>query len=326
MDNKELYEILYHLDILENSFKDKDELATLFQIETTLINDEMILVFNMSSNDIFEISKQPRGLAIPKHIHSYIEICYVFNGTCKHRLNEKEINLKKGDILVLDEKVVHESLAMNTGDIAINILLNKQFITPDLLDSLAPKSLLQEFFLRATSKYSNHANFLVFEHNSEQVKIDHIMEIILTEYYSSVENSKAIISTGICLLLQCLSKQTKLLTNMVPNKKNTRSKVSCNELMDYIKKNYQNCTLKKLGNHFGFNPNYLSNMLKAQTGKSFKEVLTLEKFQHALVLIDETELPISEVMYIVGISNASYFYKKFEEIYGIQLSKYRKRQ
>lgn len=326
MDNKELYEALYHMDILENSLRNNDELATIFQIETISINHESIFLFKMSSDDTFEISKQPRGLYIPKHIHSYIEISYVFSGTCKHKLNEKEFVLNKGDIVILDENVVHESYAANIGDITINILIDKQFIAPDLLDGLSQKSLLQEFFLRATSKYSGHTNYILFKHNSEQIKIDYIMEIILTEFYSSVENSKSIISTGISLLLQCISKQNNPLTNMVPNKKNTRSKVSCNEIIEYIKVNYQNCTLEKLGLHFGFNPSYLSNMLKIQTGKSFKEILTLEKFQHALVLIDETELPISEIMYIVGISNASYFYRKFEEIYHIKLSKYRKKK
>ena len=66
---------------------------------------------------------------------------------------------------------------------------------------------------------------------------------------------------------------------------------------------------------FNFHPNYLSNLLKKGTGKSFKDLLQLQKINKAAMILMKYDLPIPKVVEEVGYSSVTFFYKKFKEIF-----------
>ena len=67
------------------------------------------------------------------------------------------------------------------------------------------------------------------------------------------------------------------------------------EILEYIEKNYLTATLESTARHFGFHPNYLSAYIKRQAGRSFKELLILQRMYQACFLLSNTELPIYEI-------------------------------
>ena len=74
---------------------------------------------------------------------------------------------------------------------------------------------------------------------------------------------------------------------------------------------------------FGYNPNYLSAQLKHITGCSFVELKNSQQFSEAAFLLANTECAISEIMEKIGCSNRTFFYRKFEQIYGMTPREYR---
>ncbi|NYE06546.1 YesN/AraC family two-component response regulator [Bacillus niacini] len=70
-----------------------------------------------------------------------------------------------------------------------------------------------------------------------------------------------------------------------------------------------------MGQTFGFNPNYLSTLLKKGTGKSFKELLQIQRLNQAALFLSNSDLPIPEIAEEVGYSSVTFFYKKFRELY-----------
>ena len=48
-----------------------------------------------------------RFVHFPEHKHNYVEIMYVVQGSITHYIEGKELTLQKGDILLLNQHVVH---------------------------------------------------------------------------------------------------------------------------------------------------------------------------------------------------------------------------
>ena len=91
----------------------------------------------------------------------------------------------------------------------------------------------------------------------------------------------------------------------------------------YIEKNYSKITLEQMAQHFGFNPNYLSDYLKNETGLSFIKLVQLQRVNAAAKYLTYTKVSIEKIATRVGYENASYFYKIFKQYFGISPAKYR---
>ena len=91
-----------------------------------------------------------------------------------------------------------------------------------------------------------------------------------------------------------------------------------------ITNEYATVSLKELSERYCYNRNYLSNIFKKEVGITFSEVLNRQRITEAHRLLVTTGLPISDIMGEVGITNKSFFYKKYEEMYKITPGKSRR--
>ena len=96
------------------------------------------------------------------------------------------------------------------------------------------------------------------------------------------------------------------------------------ELLSYIEKNYETCTLPEMGKAFGMHGNYLTALLKEKTGRSFVEHVQEQRLKKARMLLETTELPLSELIPLCGYNNMNFFYRKFREAEGCTPAQYRK--
>jgi YesN/AraC family two-component response regulator len=70
-----------------------------------------------------------------------------------------------------------------------------------------------------------------------------------------------------------------------------------------------------MADHYKYHPNYISAVLKKSTGKSFKDLLQLQRINKAALYLLNSDLPIPDIAEEVGYSSVSFFYKKFNEIF-----------
>jgi len=120
-----------------------------------------------------------------------------------------------------------------------------------------------------------------------------------------------------CLLMCILSRIT--LTNERQNSKNVSS-----ELIDYIRKNYkEKITLEKIGNTFGYHPNYLNAKFQEYTGKSIYNYLQEHRINEAIHLLQATDIQICEIALQVGFNDVSHFSKAFKKMTGFAPSDFR---
>lgn len=88
-------------------------------------------------SDLVYINKQSRFIDVSPHSHDFIEIIYIYSGTCYQNINGEDIVLAKGDMCIIDTGIIHSIKSGQFNDIFINILMRKDYLTTSLLSRLS---------------------------------------------------------------------------------------------------------------------------------------------------------------------------------------------
>ena len=88
-------------------------------------------------------------------------------------------------------------------------------------------------------------------------------------------------------------------------------------LLDYISKNYgSEISNTLLGELFGYHPNYLNQLFIRYTGKPLHQYLQELRLKKAVTLLQETDLPVSDVALSVGFKDLPHFSRYFKQKIG----------
>jgi two-component system response regulator YesN len=87
----------------------------------------------------------------------------------------------------------------------------------------------------------------------------------------------------------------------------------------------ENISLKCLGEKYYINSAYLGQVFKKQYGCSFKDYLNKVRIRKAAEMILRTNMKVYEVAIEVGYKNIEYFVNRFEEVYEVTPTRFRKR-
>ncbi len=256
------------------------------------------------------ISKHDRFADYPEHSHQFLEMNYMLSGSCDQVVNGKPVHMNKGDLLLIDVGCTHSIKKLNENDLLINLLFRDQSININLLDNMRrSNSVLYEFLINRVSGEGNTLPYILFPNNIDH-DIKNTMEDIINEYYSKREFSDSIIQSYLSILL------TKLVRHYhVPiNKKDSKQLLMIQILKD-ISTDFRTINLETLAKKYGYNKNYLSNFIKKVSGKSFSTLVMNQRLIKAHTLITTTSMPISEIIYEIGMKNKTSFYKKYKSYY-----------
>ena len=90
-----------------------------------------------------------------------------------------------------------------------------------------------------------------------------------------------------------------------------------------ITQNYREASLSNVARAYGVSLAYVSECVRAQTGKTYKELLQRHRMETAARLLRRSDLNIQQIIAQVGYENTSYFYRLFHERYGLSPREYR---
>ncbi len=267
------------------------------------------------------INRISRYSPVPKHIHNYIEISYVYSGQCPQTINNCDICLKKGQVVFIDTKVPHSVGTLMEDDILINLLISKNYLHQHLFNHLSKDSILSNFFINALAQNTAHNQFIVF-HSELNRRIPIFFNELLCECCDPSINSTDIITNLFGLIIAELINVYE--TELVLTEMNT-SPIPVIPIIHYIEANYKTCTRKSVASIFHLNEKYLTALLKEYTGMTYKQLIQSQKIKYAAKLLRNTELPIAEIINESGYENQNFFYKKFRQEFGINPKEYREK-
>lgn len=273
-----------------------------------------------TNKDVF-ISKHSRFADYPAHSHQFLEINYVYHGTCQQVINGKTYDFRAGDIILMDTDSVHFIKALGEEDILINILFRDKAISLDWLTQLqSHNSLIYQLLLNVTLSEKKQSNFAIFPAEKTRAVLP-ILNQLLEEYFFPEDFSDKIITNYLSILMYHLA---RTLSQVNQEELLNQSSDPYTKILELIDQEFTNLSLNQAAHKLNFNKNYLSNLVKARSGKTFTQLLHQKRLSKAKLLIKSTQLPIQDITQQVGFSNRTFFYKKFEEEFGMKPSELRK--
>jgi len=325
MDYIQLQEFLNQLTERELYYQTSKTLSSKYdKYNTTVINGVKTYIFGDSGtlfelDQDFSIIKHTRFVKVPYHIHKYIEMSYVYSGTVTQRIGSETVILKKGQTCIIDTNMPHEIEETSENDIIINILMKKEYFSTTVLSRLS-HGIVSNFLVNAISKTKQHDNYIIF-YSEKNHKLESFFKDMLCEYYDKKLCSEEMIDSYMALIFSELLRTFQY--SYHHNCPNSTSDNNLVEILRYVDKHYQTCTLETVAKHFNFHPNYLCSFIKKKTGSSLFRIIQIQKLLTASYLLRNTDRKVYEIANEVGYANLSFFYKKFKDYFGMTPQEYR---
>ena len=262
---------------------------------------------------IYHIANAKRSFQIPIHWHDEFEIIYVKSGFLTVSISGENYIGKPGDAFVVSPGNLH-FMGSQTGNVDYFTFLFPlkyiSFRTDDILDD----KLLEPL---------NSGHLIISPEIEDTVKVqcEQLVEIYGAKKEESQSKITAQIKTKIILLQFILELWKKgFIVENDTSGKNTVEK----EMVSYIQQNFTGkILLKEFGEQFHLSEKYISRYFKEHFHITISQYVTYLRLEHAKQLLQDTDIPVTEVAMQSGYQNVSYFIRSFKKTYGMSPLKYR---
>ena len=262
---------------------------------------------------IYHIANVKRSFQIPVHWHDEFEIIYVKSGFLTVSISGENYIGKPGDAFVVSPGNLH-FMGSQTGNVDYFTFLFPlkyiSFRTDDILDD----KLLEPL---------NSGHLIISPEIEDTVKeqCEQLVEIYGAKKEESQSKITAQIKTKIILLQFILELWKKgFIVENDTSGKNTVEK----EMVSYIQQNFTGkILLKEFGEQFHLSEKYISRYFKEHFHITISQYVMYLRLEHAKQLLQDTDIPVTEVAMQSGYQNVSYFIRSFKKTYGMSPLKYR---
>lgn len=273
------------------------------------------------SEDLIQANEHGRYSYPLMHNHGYVEIIYVYQGTCTHFVENNRFEMKAGDFCILAPNTVHAISAVHDDDLILNVIISQPFFGSTFLHLLRKEPVIIEFFENILYKraVSPYILYPTGDDPTMQTGFQLLHRESSRKDYLHNESMSLLVRQIFIHLLRHYE-----MNAIVANPLNHSQENNIVALISYISVNYDHITLNSTAEFFGYNVTYLSRLLKKCTGKSFSEMINDAQMNNAKKLLLETNVPITEIAYKVGCYDASHFTRKFKTSVGMTPAQFRK--
>ncbi len=254
------------------------------------------------------------------HNHRFFEIMYMLSGSGVQTINQERIEMKAGDILFLAPKITHSVAIFEKKSVMINILVKASTFQNVFLELFKDKSILGRFF--ASSIYGKSDNdYLLFSAGQDWEIKNKILNLFMEvhqrkPYYNRVAD---------CQTEQIL---WEIIRKFPPDSREKESGHNNNrlivEMLTYIRSHYKDVTLDSISGEFHFCKQYVSKIIKNETGSNFIDILTGIRMDVACKLLVETNLKIADISEMSGYDNSEHFARTFKKNMNCSPNQYRR--
>ncbi|WP_337098919.1 response regulator [Paenibacillus sp. YIM B09110] len=118
----------------------------------------------------------------------------------------------------------------------------------------------------------------------------------------------------------------KAISDVLLVKKQRKNRQLIEKVMAFVESRVgeQLTTLRDVSDHFSYSHNYMGQLFREETGRSFTDFIIHVRLEKACELLKHSSLKIYEISDHVGYSNLTYFSKQFKESFGLSPGEYRK--
>ena len=262
----------------------------------------------------YHIENAGRSFQIPVHWHDEFEIIYVRSGFLTVSISGESYIGKTGEAFVVSPGNLH-LMGAQTGTVDYYTFLFPlkyiSFRTDDMLD----EKLLEPL---------NSGHLMICPRVKDTAK--ELCEQLIEIYMAKKDESESKIATQVrtkIILLQFILEMWKK-GFVIENDTNGRNTVE-KEMVSYIQQNFTGkISLREFGEQFHLSEKYISRYFKEHFHITLSQYVTYLRLEHAKQLLQDTDIPVTDVAMQSGYQNVSYFIRSFQKAYAVSPLKYRK--
>ena len=262
----------------------------------------------------YHIENAGRLFQIPVHWHDEFEIIYVRSGFLTVSISGESYIGKTGDAFVVSPGNLH-LMGSQTGTVDYYTFLFPlkyiSFRTDDMLD----EKLLEPL---------NSGHLMICPRVNDTAK--ELCEQLIKIYEAKNDESESKITTQVrtkIILLQFILEMWKK-GFVIENDTSGRNTVE-KEMVSYIQQNFTGkISLREFGEQFHLSEKYISRYFKEHFHITLSQYVTYLRLEHAKQLLQDTDIPVTDVAMQSGYQNVSYFIRSFQKAYAVSPLKYRK--
>ncbi len=262
----------------------------------------------------YHIENAGRSFQIPVHWHDEFEIIYVRSGFLTVSISGESYIGKTGEAFVVSPGNLH-LMGSQTGTVDYYTFLFPlkyiSFRTDDMLD----EKLLEPL---------NSGHLMICPRVKDTAK--ELCEQLIKIYEAKNDESESKITTQVktkIILLQFILEMWKK-GFVIENDTSGRNTVE-KEMVSYIQQNFTGkISLREFGEQFHLSEKYISRYFKEHFHITLSQYVTYLRLEHAKQLLQDTDIPVTDVAMQSGYQNVSYFIRSFQKAYAVSPLKYRK--
>ncbi len=264
---------------------------------------ELIQHSTLHHMDVFLVQLVSRS----PHGHSDLELGVLLEGSVTLYLEGSRIQLQRGDIYVVNRYQTHSFQAETSSALILAVQVSTKLYRH-----------VDERLARM--QFENHIPADDPQHRT-------LSRLLLGCAQAYHEEEAPLLCAS--MILECLHYLTRREQTHTISEKTyaqTRSNaIRMNRITDYLSEHYNDSiSLKELAEHEGISPYYLSHMMKDMLGIGFQELLSRLRFEHALRLLEQTDLCLLDICAESGFSSSRYLNQAVQRQFGMSAIAYRR--
>lgn len=315
------------VNFLSNRTVDRDYFTKL-SVAVSVHTREEYLFFNYMDQNSFCIHTPAESAVFTEtylHKHNFFELMYIMRGKATVMIEEEEVTYSAGNLCLMNHNTMHRETEMADADI-LYISIDPSLIVQwpkQLAQPFQYRSILNRFFTENLSERTgSKRDYVDFQLLGED-QIPTIAGEIIQAYTQKRIGYQFDIYSSLLRLFAVLENPEQYKATYV-SMGYSRELVTLENAKRIIEENHGVIRRTELAKKLNYSCEYISQIIRAHTGYTFKKYCQKVQLQEAARLLRSTDLSVSKIAASLGYENRTQFYKIFQEEYQLTPSEYRK--
>ena len=251
------------------------------------------------------------------HCHRELELFWVCKGTARISIENEEIQVSKGDILLIRPDRIHGSNDCLKEDLIYRTVLFRYEFVGSMENDVIRQNYIDPLFSVTTGPY-----IFLSSGQQECERLYHLLNDAYGIYENGGKGFELLLKARILEFFYEVVKNGKL--SQTQDKADGGIGLFMKDINHYITENYTNrIELSDAAKYASMSKGYFCRYFKQAFHMTFHEYLTNIRLREAENLVRTTHLAMEEIALRTGFSNSNYFTVSFKKHYHMIPTKYR---
>ena len=263
------------------------------------------------ADDIMVVVFEGNRVLEPYHRQDFFFIDYAYKGSYEALSADEcnQVTVREGDCYVGQP---HSGYALRgdepDGIVMVGIHIKREAFFREYLPALSANPDMLGFFLRPHA--DSFSEDFVHVSLADVPLARELFEMMVVEYAAKDFDTQSVLKPlALALLVQVSRMQRALSTGPVP-------RTTAERAAQAIAARPESVTLDALARQLSYHPNYLSGLLRKETGKTFSQLVLEARMERASAILRGSDLTVEEVGAMVGYADPGNFHKAFRKYWG----------